>query len=137
MSGGSIFIALAGAQLALLSLLGLNTSLTRGKFKVPGAYDEKDEKYARLYAAQRAHGNQSEWGPAFAVMFLGCHLVGDAPAWVSAVAVWATAGRILMSYALAFTESLKKPTLLRRIGGLSTYLTGTSLSLYLVSTYWN
>ena len=52
------FIALAGVQGLSLALLGLNTSLARNKYKVPGTYDTADAKYSGLYAAQRAHGNQ-------------------------------------------------------------------------------
>jgi uncharacterized membrane protein YecN with MAPEG domain len=125
------FVALAGVQLGLLCVLGLNTSLVRGKCKAPGHFDPTDSKYKTLYAAQRAHGNQSEWGPAFAVMFLACHVV-QAPAWVQLVAAWATAGRFAISYSLALTDSLNKPDIVRKFGGASTYFAGFILSAYLI-----
>jgi uncharacterized membrane protein YecN with MAPEG domain len=126
-----MFIALAGVQLGLLCLLGLNTSLSRGRHKVPGHFDPTDDKFKALYAAQRANGNQAEWGPAFAVMFIACHVL-EAPTWILIVALWATVGRLALSYSLAFTDSLTKPTLMRRFGGVTTYLSGFILTAFLV-----
>ena len=142
------FIALAGVQGLSLALLGLNTSLARKKYKVPGTYDTADAKYSGLYAAQRAHGNQAEWGPAFMVLFLAVY-VGEAtmyaptlvnnalvtptkPVWSQAIAYWATAGRLAAGYALGFTPSLTTASPLRRFAGLSTYLTAIILSCYTI-----
>merc|ERR1712096_293572 len=119
------FISLAGVQLGLQCVLGLNVSHNRAKCKAPGHYDPTDSKYKSLYAAQRAHGNQSEWGPAFAVMFLACHVL-KAPFWVAGVACWATGGRFALSGSLMdiHTDSLNKPDMWRNFGGITTYLSG-------------
>ena len=133
------FIALAGVQGLSLALLGLNTSLARKKYKVPGTYDTADAKYSGLYAAQRAHGNQAEWGPAFMLLFLAVY-VGETvvfrtttkPVWSQAIAYWATAGRLAAGYALGFTPSLTTASPLRRFAGLSTYLTAIIFSCYTI-----
>ena len=145
------YIALAGGQALLLGALGLNTSLKRKKYKVAGAYDTNDQQYAGLYQAQRAHGNQAEWGPMFALLFL-LVFMGEAavfpdtvtvvdgvmvstsnrPVWSLIIAIWATLGRVAAAYALGFTPSLTTATGLRRFAGLSTYLTCFILSGYAI-----
>jgi len=126
-----LFLAMVGVQCGLLFALGLNVSLARNKSKVSGYFDPADKKYSSLYAAQRAHGSQSEWAPAFAILFLACHMM-QAPTLVTFVAGWATVARCIHCYALAFTGSLVKPTPLRKYAAISTYLSGFVLSSFVI-----
>jgi uncharacterized membrane protein YecN with MAPEG domain len=134
MANTGIYIVLAGVQALVLIILGMNVSWCRNKYKVAGDYDTADPKYANLYRAQRAHGNQAEWGPMFMLLFL-LIVAGEgseSQAGILAIAIWATLARVANAYALGFTNSLAKASALRRITAVSTYLTSLILAVYAI-----
>ncbi|WP_367379270.1 MAPEG family protein [Variovorax paradoxus] len=79
----------------------------------------------------RAHGNTAEYVPFLAGLFpvVGAHQPGRLALGLIAVA---TAARVLLAVGLITCSSLSRPNALRAVGATLTYVTGISLSIFVI-----
>jgi uncharacterized membrane protein YecN with MAPEG domain len=119
-----VCIALMGV---LLFLLGANVTrhrVIRGDTGNQQPTDPAD----RMYIAQRAHGNASEYVPTLAVLILVCAALTDGW-WLNALAIAAVAARSLHAVGLLTAKTMAGHGPVRDIGALGTYLTGVLLGV--------
>ncbi len=119
-----VCVALMGV---LLFLLGANVTrhrVIRGATGNQMPTDPAD----RMFIAQRAHGNASEYVPTLAVLIVVCATLTDGW-WVSALAVAALAARSLHAYGMLSSTTLAAHGPVRDVGALGTYLTGVLLGV--------
>lgn len=119
-----VCVALMGV---LLFLLGANVTrhrVIRGATGNQMPTDPAD----RMFIAQRAHGNASEYVPTLAVLIVVCATLADGW-WVSALAVAALAARSLHAYGMLSSTTLAAHGPVRDVGALGTYLTGVLLGV--------
>lgn len=110
--------------------LGLLASGVRFRSRVlVGTGDDPDALLKRLV---RAHGNSAEYAPMLAVLFL-VHGARQAATEVLWLICGATAARVLMVVGLLTARTLCRPSPLRLMGALGTYLFGIGLSFRLVA----
>jgi uncharacterized membrane protein YecN with MAPEG domain len=113
---------------AMLFLLGLNVSRSRGATAKAGGSQMPTDPASRLLIAVRAHGNAAEYVPTLIVLFL---VVGArSPAGVAIpLIIGATAARVLHAYGMLTAPSLAMQTRARLAGAVGTYLFGISLAV--------
>lgn len=119
-----VCVALMGV---LLFLLGANVTrhrVIRGATGNQMPTDPAD----RMFIAQRAHGNASEYVPTLAVLIVVCATLTDGW-WVSALAIAALAARSLHAYGMLSSTTLAAHGPVRDVGALGTYLTGVLLGV--------
>ena len=126
MSVPLICIALLGL---LVILLGFNVSMARGSTKT--IYGGKENPEGKLYKAQRAHGNTTEYAPILAVMMLVLSQASQ-PSWVIWSMAFATFFRYLFAAGILLPSTMSKPNPMRFLGALGTYITGLALVAALI-----
>ena len=113
---------------AMLFLLGLNVSRSRGATAKAGGSQMPTDPASRLLIAVRAHGNAAEYVPTLIVLFL---VVGArSPAGVAIpLIIGATVARVLHAYGMLTAPSLAMQTRARLAGAVGTYLFGVALAV--------
>ncbi|MBX3169750.1 MAG: MAPEG family protein [Candidatus Eremiobacteraeota bacterium] len=108
---------------ALQILLALNCSLNRIILKRSHGCDEDPEN--SLYRAIVAHRNACEYGPILCILLLVCSVIAAMGSGMPAWAVWLGPAVVLVRVCHAASillYSLRRPTILRRIGASGTYV---------------
>jgi uncharacterized membrane protein YecN with MAPEG domain len=119
-----VCIALMGV---LLFLLGAN--VTRHRAIRGGTGNQMPTDPAdRLFIAQRAHGNASEYIPTLAVLIVVCAVLTDGW-WLDALAIAALAARSLHAFGILTSKTLASHGPVRDLGAMGTYLTGVLLGV--------
>ena len=119
-----VCIALMGV---LLFLLGANVTRHRAIRGATGNQQPTDPA-DRMYIAQRAHGNASEYVPTLAVLIVVCATLTDGW-WLNALAIAALAARSLHAFGLLTAKTMAGHGPVRDIGAMGTYLTGVLLGV--------
>jgi len=124
---GITFVSVA--CLAVLQiLLALNCSLNRIILKRSHGCDEDPEN--SLYRAIVAHRNSCEYGPILSILLLVVGMIASMgagmPAWYAALGPAVVFVRVCHAASILLF-SLRRPTILRRIGAGGTYLLGLLL----------
>jgi uncharacterized membrane protein YecN with MAPEG domain len=119
-----VCIALMGV---LLFLLGANVTRHRVIRGATGNQQPSDPA-DRMYIAQRAHGNASEYVPTLAVLIVVCAYLTDGW-WLNALAIAALAARSLHAYGMLTAKTLAAHGPIRDVGALGTYATGVALGV--------
>lgn len=113
------------AALAFLTIaLALNVSITRSRTRIMIGYP--NDPAHPLYKAVRAHGNTTEYAPILMVLIyvLSQHPIAT---WVVWSMICVTFSRFFSALGLSLSKTLEKPSALRAIGALGTYLFGFAL----------
>ncbi len=119
-----VCVALMGV---LLFLLGANVTrhrVIRGATGNQMPTDPAD----RMFIAQRAHGNASEYVPTLAVLIVVCAALTSGW-WVDALAIAALTARSLHAFGLLTAKTMAAHGPVRDVGALGTYLTGVLLGV--------
>jgi uncharacterized protein len=113
---------------AMLFLVGLNVSRSRGATAKAGGSQMPIDPASRLLIAVRAHGNAAEYVPTLIVLFL---VVGArSPAGVAIpLIIGATVARVVHAYGMLTAPSLAMQTRARLAGAVGTYLFGVALAV--------
>jgi uncharacterized membrane protein YecN with MAPEG domain len=119
-----VCVALMGI---MLFLLGANVTRHRAIRGATGNQQPTDPA-DRMYIAQRAHGNASEYIPTLAVLIVVCSLLTDGW-WLNALAVAAVSARGLHALGMLTAESLAGHGPVRDLGAMGTYATGVALGI--------
>jgi uncharacterized membrane protein YecN with MAPEG domain len=119
-----VCIALMGI---LLFLLGANVTRHRAVRGATGNQQPTDPA-DRMYIAQRAHGNASEYVPTLAVLIVVCSALTDGW-WLNTLAIAALAARSLHAFGLLTSKTLATHGPVRDAGAMGTYLTGVLLGV--------
>ena len=119
-----VCIALMGV---LLFLLGANVTRHRAIRGATGNQQPTDPA-DRMYIAQRAHGNASEYVPTLAVLIVVCSALTDGW-WLNTLAIAALAARSLHAFGLLTSKTLAGRVPPRDLGAVGTYLTGVLLGV--------
>ena len=118
-------IALMGI---LVFVLGANVTRHRAMRGKSGEPQMSTDPADRLFIAQRAHGNASEYVPSLIGLLIVCSTLTDSW-WLNAVAIVATAARYVHAYALLSSTTLASHGPLRDSGAIFTYLSGVALGI--------
>ncbi len=119
-----VSIALMGI---LLFLLGANVTRHRAIRGDTGNQQPTDPA-DRMYIAQRAHGNASEYVPTLAVLIVVCSALTDGW-WLNALAIAALAARSLHAVGMLTAKTLAGHGPVRDLGAMGTYATGVALGV--------
>jgi hypothetical protein len=119
-----ISVALMGV---LVFVLGANVTRHRVIRGATGNQQPSDPA-DRMYIAQRAHGNATEYVPTLAVLIVVCAFLTDGW-WLNALAIAALAVRSLHAYGMLTAQTLAAHGPVRDIGALGTYATGIALGV--------
>lgn len=121
-------IACTAILTALLFVLGFNVSRMRGVTAKTGGSQMPTDPASPLLIAIRAHGNASEYVPAFIVLFL--LVAARTPAVVAIpLIVGATAARLLHAYSMLSARTLASESVPRVAGAMGTYFFGVGLAV--------
>jgi len=120
-----VCIALMGI---LLFLLGGNVTRIRAVRGKSGETQMPSDPADRLFIAQRAHGNAAEYIPTLIGLLIVCSTLTDSW-WLDAVAVVATAARILHAVGLLTAKTMATHGPVRDAGAMFTYLSGLALGI--------
>jgi hypothetical protein len=82
----------------------------------------------RMFIAQRAHGNASEYIPTLAVLIVVCAALTGGW-WLDVLAIAALAARSLHAFGMLTSTTLASHGPVRDIGAMGTYLTGVLLGV--------
>ena len=119
-----ISVALMGV---LVFVLGANVTRHRAIRGATGNQQPSDPA-DRMYIAQRAHGNATEYVPTLAVLIVVCAALTDGW-WLNALAIGALVARSLHAYGMLTAKTLAAHGPVRDIGALGTYATGVALGV--------
>jgi uncharacterized protein len=119
-----ICIALMGI---LLMVLGANVTRHRVIRGATGNQMPSDPA-DRMYIAQRAHGNASEYVPTLAVLIVVCATLTDGW-WLDTLAIAAAVSRGLHALGMLTSKTLAGHGPVRDTGALGTYLSGIALGV--------
>jgi uncharacterized protein len=110
---GALIFGLGFATTALRTMSGTLT-------------DSGSDPANRLYKFVRAHGNTTEYAPFLAIMilYIGSH---SPPLWVALTMIAATIFRYLLVVGMIFPATMARPSPLRVIGAIGTYIAGAAL----------
>ncbi|MEH6519464.1 MAG: MAPEG family protein [Halioglobus sp.] len=113
------------AMLGLLCLgLGFNVAITRAKLGV--LYGGEADPESKLYKAQRAHGNTTEYAPILAVLIFALGQSSQ-PSWVTIAMVAVTFFRYLFVLGILAPATMNKVNPMRLVGSLGSFLSGFAL----------
>lgn len=121
-------------QIVCLALLGLpvfvlGANVTRHRaIRGDTGNQMPSDPADRMFIAQRAHGNATEYVPMLAVLILVCATLSDGW-WVDALAVAAVVSRYLHAIGMLTSKTLASHGPLRDTGAIGTYLTGVALAV--------
>ena len=82
----------------------------------------------RMFIAQRAHGNASEYIPTLAVLIVVCAVLTDGW-WLNALAIAALSARLLHAVGMLTSKTLASHGPMRDIGATATYVSGLALGV--------
>ena len=119
-----VSIALVGV---LIFVLGANVTrhrIIRGATGNQAPSDPAD----RMFLAQRAHGNASEYVPTLIGLLIVCSTLTDGW-WLNTLAVVAVAARYLHAIAVLTSKSMAARVPARDVGAILTYLSGAALGV--------
>jgi uncharacterized membrane protein YecN with MAPEG domain len=119
-----VCIALMGV---LLFLLGANVTRHRAIRGATGNQQPTDPA-DRMYIAQRAHGNASEYVPTLAVLVVVCATLTEGW-WLDTLAIAALVARLLHALGILTSKTLAGHGPVRDAGAMGTYLTGVLLGI--------
>ena len=119
-----VCIALMGI---LLVALGANVTRHRAIRGATGNQMPSDPA-DRMFIAQRAHGNASEYIPTLAVLIIVCAVLTDGW-WLNALAITALAARSLHAFGMLTSKTLASHGPVRDIGAMGTYVAGFALGI--------
>jgi uncharacterized membrane protein YecN with MAPEG domain len=119
-----VCIALMGV---LLFALGANVTRHRALRGATGNQQPTDPA-DRMYIAQRAHGNASEYVPTLAVLIVVCAFLTDGW-WLNALAIAALTARALHALGMLTAKTLAGHGPVRDLGAMGTYATGIALGV--------
>ena len=119
-----ICVALLGV---LVFVLGANATRHRVLRGATGDHLPTDPR-DRLFIAQRAHGNATEYAPSLAVLLVLGSALTDGW-WVAILGVVAVAVRLLHATGMLRSSTLASHGPLRDVGAIGTYLTGITLGV--------
>jgi len=119
-----VSIALMGV---LLVALGANVTRHRAIRGDTGNQMPSDPA-DRMFIAQRAHGNASEYIPTLAVLIVVCATLTDGW-WLNALAIAAVASRSLHALGMLTSKTLASHGPVRDAGAMGTYLSGALLGV--------
>jgi uncharacterized membrane protein YecN with MAPEG domain len=120
-----ICLALMGA---LVFVLGANVTRHRAMRGKSGEPQISTDPTDRLFIAQRAHGNASEYVPTLIGLLIVCSTLTDGW-WLNAVAVAATVARYVHAYGMLTSKSLAEHGPTRDAGAMFTYASGLALAV--------
>lgn len=120
----TLCIALMGA---LLFVLGANVTRHRAMRGATGDQQPTDPA-DRMFIAQRAHGNASEYIPTLAVLIVVCATVTGGW-WLDALAIAAVTARTLHAVGMLTSATLATHGPVRDLGAMGTYATGIALAV--------
>ena len=119
-----VCIALMGV---LLVTLGANVTRHRAIRGATGNQMPTDPA-DRMFIAQRAHGNATEYIPTLAILILVCATLTDGW-WLDALAIAALASRSLHAFGMLTSKTLASHGPVRDAGAMGTYATGLALGV--------
>jgi len=119
-----VCIALMGI---LLFVLGANVTRHRAIRGATGNQVPTDPA-DRMFIAQRAHGNASEYVPTLALLIVVCATLTSGW-WLDVLAIAAVAARSLHAVGMLTSRTLATHGPLRDVGAMGTYLTGVLLGV--------
>ncbi|MET0999476.1 MAG: MAPEG family protein [Marmoricola sp.] len=119
-----VCVALLGL---LLFVLGANVTRHRAIRGSTGNQMPSDPA-DRMFIAQRAHGNASEYIPTLCVLLLVCGTLSDGW-WVDVLAVSSVVVRYLHAIGMLTARTLAAHGPVRDIGAMGTYVTGIALAV--------
>jgi uncharacterized membrane protein YecN with MAPEG domain len=125
-----VCIALMGI---LVFVLGANVTRHRAVRGSKGGSQMPSDPTDRLFIAQRAHGNATEYVPTLVVLLLVCSTLTDGW-WLDALAVVATAARYLHAVGMLRSASLAEHGPVRDLGAMFPYASGIALGVTVLAT---
>ena len=120
-----VCIALMGI---LLFLLGANVTRLRAVRGKSGETQMPTDPADRLFIAQRAHGNATEYVPTLIGLLIVCSTLTDGW-WLNTVAIVATVARYVHAYGMLTSKSLAEHGPVRDSGAMFTYASGLALAV--------
>ena len=111
----------------LLFVLGANVTRHRAIRGATGNQVPTDPA-DRMFIAQRAHGNASEYVPTLALLIVVCATLTSGW-WLDALAIAAVAARSLHAVGMLTSKTLAAHGPLRDLGAMGTYVTGVALGV--------
>jgi len=111
----------------LLFVLGANVTRHRAIRGATGNQVPTDPA-DRMFIAQRAHGNASEYVPTLALLIVVCATLTSGW-WLDVLAIAAVAARSLHAVGMLTSRTLATHGPLRDVGAMGTYLTGVLLGV--------
>ncbi len=120
-----VCIAVLGA---LVFGLGANVTRHRAIRGADGGPQMPTDPTDRLLIAQRAHGNATEYVPTIIGLLIVCSTLTSGW-WLDALAVTATAARLVHAYGMLSARSLAEHGPVRDSGAMFTYLSGLALGI--------
>ena len=119
-----ISIALMGI---LVFLLGAN--VTRYRIIRGGTGNQQPSDPAdRMYIAQRAHGNASEYVPTLIGLIIVCSVFTDSW-WLDVLSVAALVARLLHAVGMLTTKTMAVRSPVKEAGAMGTYASGVALGV--------
>lgn len=129
----STIVVICSAVLGLLVFV-LGANVTRHRALRGGTGNQMPTDPAdRLFIAQRAHGNASEYVPTMIVLLVICSALGGGW-WLDALAVTAAAARVGHAVGMLTSASLASHGPLRDASAVLTYLSGAALAVTAVAS---
>ncbi len=119
-----ISIALLGI---LVFVLGANVTRHRAIRGATGNQQPSDPA-DRMYIAQRAHGNASEYVPTLIGLLIVCSVLTDGW-WLDALSIAAAAARYLHAGGILTSKTLANHGPVRDLGAMGTYVVGIALCI--------
>ncbi|RNL78431.1 MAPEG family protein [Nocardioides marmorisolisilvae] len=125
-----ICIALMGA---LVFVLGANVTRHRAMRGKSGGPQMSTDPTDRLFIAQRAHGNATEYVPTLIGLLIVCSTLTSGT-WLNVVAIVATAARYVHAFGMLSSKSLAEHGPVRDSGAMFTYLSGLALAVTAIAS---
>lgn len=110
----------------LLFLLGAN--VTRNRIIRGAGNQQPTDPADRLFIAQRAHGNASEYVPTLIGLLIVCSALTGGW-WLDVLAVAAVAARSLHAFGVLTSATMAEHGPVRDLGAILTYATGVALGV--------
>ena len=120
-----ICIALMGI---MVFVLGANVTRHRAIRGKTGETQMPSDPADKMFIAQRAHGNATEYVPTLIGLLIVCSMLTDGW-WPNTLAIVATAARFTHAYGMLTSKTLASHGPLRDSGALFTYASGIALGI--------
>jgi uncharacterized membrane protein YecN with MAPEG domain len=120
-----ICIALMGI---LVFVLGANVTRHRAMRGKTGETQMPTDPADKMFIAQRAHGNATEYVPTLIGLLIVCSTLTDSW-WLNTLAIVATVARLVHAYGMLTSKTLAAHGPTRDSGAMFTYLSGVALAI--------